>query len=82
MKDDLGKYVLHHRNVYEKGIPFIAATKDDFHHQADVKAHESMANLAKYVVAHDEDKAIIKDDYRKLPQQTRQQKKYYGRQKL
>ena len=74
MKDDLGKYVLYHRNVYEKGMPFIAATKGDFHRQADVKADESMANLVKYVVAHDEAKAIIKDDYRKLPQQTRQQK--------
>ena len=77
MKDELGKYVLYHRNVYEKGMPFIAATKGDFHRQADVKADESMANLVKYVVAHDEAKAIIKDDYRKLPQQTRQQKKYY-----
>ena len=29
MKDDLGKYVLYHCNVYEKGMPFIAATKGD-----------------------------------------------------
>ena len=29
MKDDFGKYVLYHRNVYEKGMPFIAATKGD-----------------------------------------------------
>lgn len=69
MKDDLGKYVLYHRNVYEKGMPFIAATKGDFHRRADVKADESMAKLVKYVVAHDEAKAIIKDDCRKLPQQ-------------
>ena len=77
MKKELGKYVLYHRNVYSKDMPFVVATKGDFHRQSDVKADESMANLVKYVIAHDEAKAIIKDDYRKLPKHTKQQKKYY-----
>ena len=37
----------------------------------------SWFRLGKYIIKHDEAKKIIADDYRKLPQNTRKEKKYY-----
>jgi len=71
------KYLLHHRNTYTAGMDFEEAIRGDFHRQFDVKATESMEKLVEYIVAHDRAKVIIMDDYRKLPKNTKKQKKYY-----
>lgn len=77
LKEERGKYQLYHRNTYSSGMKFGEAIHGDFHRQADVKATESLEKLVDYITAHDRAKITIMDDYRKLPQSTKQQKKYY-----
>ena len=74
-KEGQDKYYLYHRNKYNKDLSFTTAINGEFHRQGDVKATESIDEIIKYIVAHDEAKVIIKEDYRKLPQHTKQQKK-------
>lgn len=76
-KEELGKYVLYHRNFFTKEMNFAEAICGEFHRQVDVKATESMEKIVEYVAAHDRAKVIIMDDYRKLPKTTKKQKKYY-----
>lgn len=77
MKEELGKYLLYHRNVFSPEMSFVEAIRGDFHRQADVKATESMEKLVGYIIAHDRAKVTIRDDYRKLHKSTKKQKKYY-----
>lgn len=77
MKEELGKYVLYHRNSYSAGMSINEAIHGDFHRQSDVKATESMEKIVDYIVAHDRAKVIMMDDYRKLPKSTKRQKQYY-----
>lgn len=76
-KEETGKYILYHRNVYNKEISFAEAVHGDYHRQCDVKATESMASLIEYIIAHDKAKVVILEDYHKLPKQSKKQKKYY-----
>lgn len=76
-KEELGEYLLYHRNTYSAGVDFEEAIHGEFHRQADVKATESMGKIVEYIVAHDRAKITIMDDYRKLPKSTKKQKKYY-----
>lgn len=77
MQEDIGKYVLYHRNYYSKEMNFAEASNGRFHRQTDVKATGSMENIVNYIVAHDRAKVIIMDDYRKLPKSSKKQKKYF-----
>lgn len=77
MKEELGEYLLYHRNTYSVGMKFSEAIHGDFHRQSDVKATGSMEKLVEYIIAHDRAKITIMDDYRKLPKSTKKQKKYY-----
>ena len=52
-------------------------THGKYHHQVDVKLSTSPNSIIQYIIKHDEAKKIIADDYRKLPQNTRKEKKYY-----
>ncbi len=72
-----GRYVLYHRNKYNPNMEFEYATHGDFHRQNDMKRTESLIKIIEYVLAHDKAKVIMMDDYRKLPCQTKKQKKYY-----
>lgn len=76
-KEELGEYLLYHRNTYSAGVDFEEAIHGEFHRQADVKATESMGKIVEYIVAHDRAKVTIMDDYRKLPRSTKRQKRYY-----
>lgn len=76
-KEELGEYVLYHRNVYSAEINYREAIDGAFHRQLDVKATESMEKIVDYIVAHDRAKITIMDDYRKLPRRTKKQRKYY-----
>lgn len=77
LKEELGAYLLYHRNTYSSQMSFDEAICGDFHRQSDVKATASMERLVEYITAHDRAKVIIMDDYRKLPKRTKQQRKYY-----
>lgn len=77
MLDEYKNYVLYHRNVYSKEMNFEEAIHGSFHRQKDVKAKESIEEIINYIVAHDKAKVIMMDDYHKLPQRTKKQKKYY-----
>ncbi len=48
-----------------------------YHRQRDIKETESLERLMSYISKHDKAKAVIMDDYKKLPQTTKAQKKYY-----
>ena len=76
-KDKLSEYLLYHRNAYSVGMAFSEAIHGEFHRQSEVKATESLDKLVEYIIAHDRAKGIIMNDYRKLPNRTKKQKKYY-----
>ena len=77
LKEELGKYLLYHRNTYSAEMKLGEVIYGDFHRQSDVKATDSMEKLVDYIVAHDRAKITIMEDYRKLPKRTKKQKKYY-----
>lgn len=70
-------YLLFHRNTYSNSMPLEQAIQGDYHRQGDVKPAESLLKLIRYIADHDKAILIIRDDYRKLPQSTKRQKKYY-----
>ena len=72
-----GEYVLYHRNQYEKGMALEEAKHGEYHRQRDMRSTASFEKILNYVIAHDKAKVIIQNDYRKLPQSTKKQKKYY-----
>lgn len=77
LKEELDRYLLYHRNIYNKELPFKQAVYGDYHRQRDVKPTASLHKLINYIAAHDKAKITIMDDYRKLPKSTARQKKYY-----
>lgn len=48
-----------------------------YHRQADVPADDSLLKLVHYIEEHDRAKRIIIEDYRRLPQRTKKQRKFY-----
>lgn len=76
-KEEIQSYLLYHRNEYNKNISLETAMYGDFHRQGDVRPTDMLNSLLDYIHAHDTSKVIIADDYRKLPQKTKKQKKYY-----
>ena len=76
-KAELGKYLLCHRNTYNKNMSLKTAMYGDFHRQWDASPNEHILGLINYIIAHDNAKKIIAIDYKKLPQDTKKQKKYY-----
>lgn len=76
-KEELQSYLLYHRNEYDKSITLETATYGEYHRQRDVKPTDMLNSLLDYIQAHDISKAIIADDYRKLPKKTKKQRRYY-----
>ena len=70
-------FLLYHCSRYERAKTFESLMHDIFHRQSDVLADESLLKLIHYIVEHDRAKRIILEDYKKLPQRTKKQKKYY-----
>lgn len=77
LKESIGEYLLYHRNSYSIDMTFEEAINGEFHRQSDVKSTESIEKIVDYIVAHERAKVTIMDDYRKLPKNTKRQKKYY-----
>lgn len=77
IKDDSGKYYLYHLNKYDASMTEESLIHGEFHRQRDVKPTSSFFKLMNYIIEHDKAKIVIMDDYRKLPNKTKKQKKYY-----
>ena len=75
-KADL-QYRLYHLNTFDPSLATELMKHGKFHHQSDVKLSTSPNRIIQYIIKHDEAKKIIADDYRKLPQKSRKEKKYY-----
>ena len=69
--------LLYHLNRFDPQRSTKQLSWGDFHRQKDVKATPYIENILSYVEDHDRAKGIIAEDYRRLPQQTRRQRKYY-----
>ena len=76
-KDEADGYLLYHLNAFDPDTPTESMNQGHFHRQKDFAANESIEKIVKYIADHDRAKAIIADDYRKLPKSTKKQKKYY-----
>ena len=70
-------FLLYHCSRYEQEKTFEALMHDFYHRQYDVLPDESLLKLVHYIVEHDRAKKIILEDYKKLPQRTKKQKRYY-----
>ena len=75
-KSDM-QYRLYHLNTFDGSLPTEQMMHGRYHQQKDVKLSASPNSIIHYIVKHDEAKKIIEVDYRKLPQNTRKEKKYY-----
>lgn len=76
-----GKTILLHRNTFASEMSYEELKEGDFHRQKDVKAGEDIKKIMVYISRHDKAKETIKIDYRLLPRNTHQQRKYYDRAK-
>ena len=70
-------FLLYHANRYDQTKTFESLMHDFYHRQNDVLPTESLLKLIHYIVEHDKARNIILEDYKKLPQRTKKQKKYY-----
>lgn len=70
-------FLLYHCSNYDRSKKFEALMHDYFHRQCDVQPDESLLKLVHYIEEHDRAKRTIAEDYRKLPQRTKKQKKYF-----
>ena len=69
--------VLYHLNRFDKNKSTEQLSHAAFHRQGDVPPTAALEKILAYIENHDRAKQIIADDYRKLPQRTRKQRKYY-----
>ena len=69
--------LLYHLNRFDNSKTTEALSRDAFHRQKDVLPTESLDEILTYIEAHDRAMQIIADDYRKLPQRTKKQRKYF-----
>lgn len=74
-----GMYKLYHLNHgdFDYRIDPKVLMRRTFHRQKDVKPGSHVAKFVSYVYEHDKAKTIIDNDWRKLPQKTQKQKRYY-----
>ena len=75
-KSDM-QYRLFHLNTFDESLSTEQMMHGRYHLQRDVKISAAPNSIIRYIVKHDEAKKIIAVDYRKLPQKTRREKKYY-----
>lgn len=75
-RGDIG-LVLYHLNRFDNNKSTEQLSHAAFHRQGDVPPTAALEKILAYIENHDRAKQIIADDYRKLPQRTRKQRKYY-----
>ncbi len=71
------QFRLFHCPFGEKNLSMEEAKRARYHVQVDVPRNKSPYKHIQYLVEHDKAKKIAQVDYRKLPHQTKKQKKYY-----
>ncbi len=75
-KEEFG-LLLYHLNRFDNTKTTEELSHDAFHRQKDVLPTESLEKILTYIEDHDRAMQIIADDYRKLPQRTKKQRKYF-----
>ena len=70
-------YRLFHLNEFDPSITEKRIMTGKYHMQTDVQPALSPFSLIDYIVRHDRAKKTIEEDYRRLPQRTKREKKYY-----
>ena len=70
-------YRLFHLNGFEPSMTEEQIMTGKYHRQTDARPASSPFSLIDYVVRHDRAKKTIEEDYRRLPQRTKREKKYY-----
>lgn len=73
------KFILYHQNHswWNPNRPVKKQFHTAFHRQGDVAPNSQFDRIVDYIYAHDKNRKIELEDYRKLPQKTKQQKKFY-----
>ncbi len=69
--------LLLHRNRFEPDKTTEEMAPGPYHRQKDVKVTDCLAKLLYYIEQHDKAKSTAQGDYRRLPQRTNREKKYY-----
>ena len=77
LQSSSGDYLLYHSSAFDPALPFEELQKRPFHRQTDVVRTSSVQKIFSYIQKHDHAKAIIADDYRKLPRKTKKEKRYF-----
>lgn len=79
--NDEAGYRLYHLNKdhYSTNAKDTQLMRRQFHRQKDVKTTKRIGTIVTYIFNHDKAKRIMKDDWKKLPRQTQQQKEYYNK---
>ncbi len=73
-----GKFLLFHKNYIEPGNKLENVEKGAYHRQGDKLFSENIFGYLEYITEHDKARKIEMKDYRLLPRETAQQKKYYA----
>ncbi len=73
-----GKFLLFHKNYIEEGNKLENVEKGAYHRQGDKLFSENILGYLQYIREHDKARKIEMKDYRMLPRETAQQKKYYA----
>lgn len=79
-------WILFHMNnhgykSFNPNFPTKMLINGRFHRQQDVQPSESLKPIIRYINEHDKNLKVMEDDYRKLPKNTKSQKKNYKRAK-
>lgn len=79
-------WILFHMNnhgykCFNPNFPNKMLVNGKFHRQQDVQPSESLKPIIKYIKEHDKNLKVMEDDYRKLPKNTKEQRKNYKRAK-
>lgn len=71
------KFLLYHRNIFDPSLSHEELMTGGYHKQRDMQSSPSFDSIVHYIYRHDQDKAIAAIDYRKLPQSTKKQRRYF-----
>lgn len=71
------EYILLHRNYVGEKVRLKNVENAPYHRQQDFPTADSIMKYVKYIKEHDEFKKNAPEDYRLMPKDTKQQKKYY-----
>lgn len=82
-RDNIGKWHLFHLNSgkFDPNAKSKNLMRRSFHRQYDLRETESIDKVLRYILEHDKSMFNSEGDYRKLPKNTKKQKRYYNQAK-